>query len=231
MNVLRLPRVRVSPVTRLFTGVTTRSITTTSLLAPETAPSVLRRTDKSASSSILHTSFSRTLSTDSATAGTPGADTPTSTLNPNSPAGETSLPSTLQPDNERPQLTSNPKSAHLPYQIDKTKSGNLPVFEVHRQGRIKCTDVRKVKGDIKALAEDIKKALRLRDDQVRLKELVGQVQISGGRAGDVKKFLREQGLGESFRPLTYNERFPHSKQQKPLVRRVKVEVGSEGEKK
>ncbi|KAK6532756.1 hypothetical protein TWF281_006933 [Arthrobotrys megalospora] len=189
MNVLRLPRVWASPIAHLYHG-TARSITTSSLLAPETAPNAFRRTDKSISR--FQISFLRALSTD----GSPADAAP-----------EVTAPAENQKLSASPQ---NPKAAHLPYQIEKSKSGNLPVYEVHAAGRIKSTVIRKVKGDLQELAGDIKKALKLSNSQVRVNETTGRVEVAGARENEVKAFLRAQGLAEDFTPLSSSRKTSRS---------------------
>ncbi|KAK6504358.1 hypothetical protein TWF506_002559 [Arthrobotrys conoides] len=189
MNVIRLPRVWATPIARLYHGTVTRGITTSSLLAPETAPNVFRRTDKSASR--FQTSFLRTV----ATQATPEVVT-------------SEVTSEVVSEVEEPQIQQpprNPKAAHLPYQIGKSASGNLPVYEVHKAGVIRSTEVKKVKGDLKALATDLKKALGLKDSEVRISELTSRVEVAGKRGQDVKNFLRSQGLGEEFKTLPTSE--------------------------
>ncbi|RVD84663.1 uncharacterized protein DFL_006397 [Arthrobotrys flagrans] len=190
MNVLRLPRVWASPIARLCHG--TRSITTSSLLAPETAPNVFRRTDKS--TSIFQTSFLRTLATEASSSAEATPEVATSEVI--SSEASASIP---------PPPPRNPKAAHLPYQIEKTKSGNLPVYEIHAAGRVKSTAIRKIRGDQKALADDLRKALKLKDFELRSNELTSKIEVAGKRVADVRKFLRAQGLGEDFTPLSSNQ--------------------------
>ncbi|KAF3177686.1 hypothetical protein TWF225_010062 [Orbilia oligospora] len=192
MNVIRLPRVWATPIARLYYGTATRSITTSSLLAPETAPNVFRRTDKSASR--LQAPFLRTVATQAA------PEVATSEV----VAEVTSEASAEVKDSHTPPSPPprNPKAAHLPYQIGKSATGNLPVYQIKAAGRIKSTEIKKIKGDLKALATDLKKALKLKDHEIRSNELTSRIEIAGKRGIDVKNFLRNQGLGEDFKTLT-----------------------------
>ncbi|KAF3316375.1 hypothetical protein TWF173_002221 [Orbilia oligospora] len=196
MNVIRLPRVWATPIARLYYGTATRSITTSSLLVPETAPNVFRRTDKSASR--LQASFRRTVATQAA------PEAVTSEVTSKVVAEVTSEASAEVKDSHTPPSPPprNPKAAHLPYQIGKSATGNLPVYQIKAAGRIKSTEIKKIKGDLKALATDLKKALKLKDHEIRSNELTSRIEIAGKRGIDVKNFLRNQGLGEDFKTLT-----------------------------
>ncbi|KAK6343040.1 hypothetical protein TWF718_008417 [Orbilia javanica] len=195
MNALRLPRAWASPIARLYHGTTTRSITTSSLLVSEAAPNVLRRTDKYASR--FQTSLLRTLTTEASAEGTPDAAASEVVSEASAEVEESSTPSS--------PLARYNKAAHLPYQIGKSKSGNLPVYEVHAAGRIKATVIRKIKGDQKALADDLRKALSLKDTELRSHELTSRIEVAGKRGLDIKNFLRAQGLGEEFDPLSLSK--------------------------
>ncbi|KAK6335859.1 hypothetical protein TWF730_003234 [Orbilia blumenaviensis] len=186
MNALRVPRVWASPIARLYHG-TARSLTTSSPLVSETAPNAFRRTEKYTPR--FQSSTLRSLSTEV----TPEVTAETAPRGALEPSAEVKKSSPPPP---------NPKAAHLPYQIGKTKSGNLPVFEVHAAGRIKATVIRKVKGDMGELAGDLKKALNLKDSQLRSSETTRKIEVAGKKAAEVKKFLRDQGLGEEFDPLS-----------------------------
>ncbi|KAF3156462.1 hypothetical protein TWF106_005009 [Orbilia oligospora] len=192
MNVIRLPRVWATPIARLHYGTATRSITTSSLLAPETAPNVFRWTDKSASR--LQASFRRTVATQAAPEAVASEVVAEVTSEASAEVQESHTPPSPPPR--------NPKAAHLPYQIGKSATGNLPVYQIKAAGRIKSTEIKKIKGDLKALATDLKKALKLKDHEIRSNELTSRIEIAGKRGIDVKNFLRNQGLGEDFKTLT-----------------------------
>ena len=64
----------------------------------------------------------------------------------------------------------------LPFQIERTFKGNLPVFtDVRSGGSKRCTVVRKIYGDMDAFKEELGKVV----SNAPIEEKVGRLEISG----------------------------------------------------
>ncbi|KAF3940422.1 hypothetical protein ABW19_dt0204143 [Dactylella cylindrospora] len=130
---------------------------------------------------------------------------PTERLSPRSPktpfqtplqSSKSAHPSILQ-STSKVFKASNPD--HLPYQIQASKSGNIPVYHKHRKdGTIELTYVRKAKGDLPALAKDLCEYLKISKEFVTIKQLSGVLEVKGKRSAEIKEFFRLKGMGETY---------------------------------
>ncbi|EPS42477.1 hypothetical protein H072_3620 [Dactylellina haptotyla CBS 200.50] len=102
-------------------------------------------------------------------------------------------------ESARPPPSPSSIGAQLPYQLANSKSGNLPIYVKHRKDGVKeLTYIRKIKGDRKALIQDLSKELKIPVSDIRIKEPVGYLEVKGDRMAEIKKFFRSRGIGESF---------------------------------
>ena len=75
--------------------------------------------------------------------------------------------------------------------MQRTKSGNLPVYKEYTQGRaIKYTVIRKISGDIEGLVGELKKITS--NSKMRIK--VGSILISGIHTTVVRDYLYRLGF-------------------------------------
>ena len=80
---------------------------------------------------------------------------------------------------------------HLPFFIQRTKSGNLPVYKEYRQGRaISYTTVRLIYGDFEKLMEELQKITG--GSEVEAK--VGEIRIHGSHKAVVENYLARLGF-------------------------------------
>ncbi|KAF3910911.1 hypothetical protein ABW20_dc0108737 [Dactylellina cionopaga] len=186
MNVLRLPRSWAPPFARVYYGTTQR----TALSSPAAA---IYTGELSPESRIFQL---RSLSTDAA----PSTDTPLAT---NATfAKESSNESSTE---TIPRSSPSSIAAHLPYQVELSKSGNLPIYQKHlKSGVIELSYIRKVKGDRNALVQDLSKYLDIPLSAIRIKEPSGFLEVKGKRMAEIKEFLRSKGIVENYESRILN---------------------------
>ena len=82
---------------------------------------------------------------------------------------------------------------HLPYLVERTKVGkHLPVYSIYRNDGTKVTTrVRKVRGDVEALADELKRVCGTEDVWTRNSQ---DVYIKGKRVREIKLALTEMGF-------------------------------------
>ena len=79
----------------------------------------------------------------------------------------------------------------LPFTIDRTHRGNLPVFtDIRSGGNRSLTVVRKVTGDIETLKVELAKVC----SNAPIEEKVGRLEISGKHSAKVKLWLTRLGF-------------------------------------
>jgi large subunit ribosomal protein L49 len=95
--------------------------------------------------------------------------------------------------------------SHLPFQISRTKSANLPVYESTKAGGSKhITTIQKITGDLNELADRVRKALgmeqQITDVRGRRKETIAinwttrHVVVRGWRGPEIKKWAELNGF-------------------------------------
>ncbi|CBX98393.1 hypothetical protein IAQ61_010490 [Plenodomus lingam] len=87
-----------------------------------------------------------------------------------------------------PTPTSPPK-----WHVSRSKSKNLPVYtDSKRGGNLRLTTVRRITGDIRALKEELGKALD--SDEVGINALTQHVIVKGHHKEKIEQFLTERGM-------------------------------------
>eukprot|EP00357_Protocruzia_adherens_P035586 CAMPEP_0115013180 /NCGR_PEP_ID=MMETSP0216-20121206/25237_1 /TAXON_ID=223996 /ORGANISM="Protocruzia adherens, Strain Boccale" /LENGTH=132 /DNA_ID=CAMNT_0002382495 /DNA_START=38 /DNA_END=436 /DNA_ORIENTATION=- len=80
---------------------------------------------------------------------------------------------------------------HLPFQVDRTHTGNLPVYSDFRNDYTrKLTIVRKLTGDMEEFKKEISKVC----SNAPVTEKVGRIEVKGVHTGAVKLWLRRLGF-------------------------------------
>ena len=80
---------------------------------------------------------------------------------------------------------------HIPFQIERTKSGNLPVYRDYKNSRFrKYTEVRLITGDVGAFCEELSKIV----SNSKINPKVGRVVISGIHKDSVCNWLYRLGF-------------------------------------
>jgi len=96
-------------------------------------------------------------------------------------------------------------AAALPFHIGRTKSKNLAVYETTKAGGSKhITQIRRLAGDLEALQQQLRDALKLPDivvdgkgrkkEPVAINPLTQQIIIKGWRGPEVKKWAETLGF-------------------------------------
>ena len=79
----------------------------------------------------------------------------------------------------------------LPFQIERTTSGNLPVYITYNCNHvIKKTVIRKITGDVDRLVEEIRKVV----SNAEVRKKVGKIEIAGVHKESVETWLLRLGL-------------------------------------
>ena len=79
----------------------------------------------------------------------------------------------------------------LPFQVERTHKGNLPVYTDYRAGGgRKVTVVRKIYGDVEAFKEELSKIV----SNSPIQDKVGRLEISGFHSQKVKLWLTRLGF-------------------------------------
>jgi len=120
---------------------------------------------------------------------------------------ETQIPMQSPPSTPSPSTIMSRLAvvSHLPFQISRTWSANLPVYESTKAGGSKhITTIRKITGDLNELADQVRKALDLEqhitDVRGRRKETVAinwttrHVVVRGWRGPEIKKWAELNGF-------------------------------------
>ena len=80
---------------------------------------------------------------------------------------------------------------HIPFQVERTKSGNLPVYKDYKEGgNRKLTIIRKITGDPFLMAEELKKVTS--NSEVTIK--VGSIVVTGFHKQNVEVWLQRLGF-------------------------------------
>lgn len=75
------------------------------------------------------------------------------------------------------------------YHIERSRSGNMPVYTDYNKAGGVWTEVRKIRGNVGALRNDLKKALNLPKNEIWVKNAAQVVVIKGNRSAEVKEIL------------------------------------------
>mmetsp|Transcript_32715 Transcript_32715/g.52986 ORF Transcript_32715/g.52986 Transcript_32715/m.52986 type:complete len:150 (+) Transcript_32715:23-472(+) len=87
--------------------------------------------------------------------------------------------------------SSSAEAKHTAFKIQRTRSGNLPVYLDYRKGRTMCiTIVRRVKGNHNVLASELQ---RLVGHQHAVKVKEGSIEIVGDHKKEVSEALEQWG--------------------------------------
>ncbi|KAI8939516.1 hypothetical protein NX059_003286 [Plenodomus lindquistii] len=119
---------------------------------------------------------------------------PSNAAPPTSPARTPSEPGS----STTKTVSGMPPGSPLPpprYRISRTKSGRLPVYtDYKRGGNLHLTTIRKITGDVLALRDELRNALRKKDEHVYVNTLTQQVIVHGHLLEEVEDFLKERGM-------------------------------------
>lgn len=84
-------------------------------------------------------------------------------------------------------------SSSLSYRVCRTSSNQLPIYHlVKNGGNKKMTRIRKVHGNLQALRNDLRKALKLDDKECTINSITGHVIVKGHKKQEIAKFLTDQ---------------------------------------
>lgn len=75
------------------------------------------------------------------------------------------------------------------YHIERSRSGNMPVYTDYNKAGGVWTEVRKITGNVGALRNDLKIALGLAKTEIWVKNAAPIIVIKGNRSAEVKKLL------------------------------------------
>ena len=79
----------------------------------------------------------------------------------------------------------------LPFQVERTHKGNLPVYtDVRAGGSRRVTVVRKIFGDVNAFKDELSKIV----SNAPIEERVGRLEVSGMHSQKVKLWLTRLGF-------------------------------------
>lgn len=85
-------------------------------------------------------------------------------------------------------------SPELPFDIERSKTNNIPVYVKYSHGGIKqITTIRKVRGDIKALEHCVRECVG-NDQHYQINELTNQLHIKGNHRDKITRLLKELGF-------------------------------------
>ncbi|KAI8627202.1 mitochondrial large subunit ribosomal protein-domain-containing protein [Xylariaceae sp. FL1651] len=106
----------------------------------------------------------------------------------------TATPVTSEPTTS-PAPSETKAPSQLPYFVGRSNLNNLSVYhKKKRGGNLKLTLVKNGEGDLKALKEDIKDALKLPDGDVSVNSVTKHIVIRGHKRDEVVTFLRTMGF-------------------------------------
>jgi len=81
----------------------------------------------------------------------------------------------------------------LPYHVQRTASQGLPVYQLaKRGGNLHQTRIRKIKGDISALRDQLRALLKIKNDHAAINQVTGHIILKGWYKNEVKRFLEER---------------------------------------
>lgn len=96
------------------------------------------------------------------------------------------LPSQVSVDALKTQI---PSESKVWYFVERTKSGNLPVYTDYNNAGGVWTEVRKIQGNAGALRNDLKAALDLSKREIWVQDTSNRVIIKGNHSQTVKEIL------------------------------------------
>ncbi|RKF57486.1 54S ribosomal protein img2, mitochondrial [Erysiphe neolycopersici] len=105
------------------------------------------------------------------------------------------LSTTTTPLNKVIESAIQSTASHSPlsYKVCRTPSNQLPIYHlVKNGGNKKITRIRKVQGNIQALRNDLRKALKLDDKECTINSTTGHVLVKGHKKQEIAKFLIDQ---------------------------------------
>lgn len=80
------------------------------------------------------------------------------------------------------------------YNITRTRGNQLPVYSDVRANGHRTTLIRRIEGSLPLLKQDLKKALNLTNDDIKIKATSNQIVIKGDRVKEVRALFRKVSL-------------------------------------
>lgn len=77
------------------------------------------------------------------------------------------------------------------YHVDRTRSGNLPVYTDYNNAGGVWTEIRRISGNVSALRDDLKAYLDLPKKDIWIQDTSKHIVIKGNRCSGVRKFLEQ----------------------------------------
>lgn len=77
------------------------------------------------------------------------------------------------------------------YRVSRTKANQLPVYADVRANGHRTTIIRRIEGSVPLLKQDLRTALGLGPDDIKIKPTSGQIKIKGDHVNSVKRLLSE----------------------------------------
>ncbi|KAI1204706.1 mitochondrial large subunit ribosomal protein-domain-containing protein [Annulohypoxylon truncatum] len=120
----------------------------------------------------------------------------TTTIQSNDPITEPVSPPSSESDTPETQPETQPQEkVSLPYFVGRNSLNSLSVYHKNKRGgNLKLTLVKNGEGDLRALKQDIKEALRLSDGDVTLNSVTKHIIIRGHKKLQVLDFLEAMGF-------------------------------------
>jgi len=113
-----------------------------------------------------------------------------------SPLSLQSLPSSSPSSTQHLSVSASDTSAgllDLPYHVQRTASQELPVYQLaKRGGNLHQTRIRKIRGDIAALRDQLQSSLKLKRQDATINQLTGHIILKGWYKDEVKRFLEQR---------------------------------------
>ncbi|KAF2011672.1 hypothetical protein BU24DRAFT_426754 [Aaosphaeria arxii CBS 175.79] len=106
------------------------------------------------------------------------------------PKAQTSKTAKENKATSTPQSTTTLELPPAKYHVERSKSGNLPVYQDYKRGgNLHLTTIRKITGDRSALRDELRVLLGKKDEDVKINQLTKHVTIKGHHRAEVLKFL------------------------------------------